>query len=142
MSLSADRLGLACGERRHLTWLRMPCGLPAQGRAAISLRSTLMLHVGHVSVSCVCPDHQSALCGVVCTCHPGVVNEFGSSSEVVAWVCAGCGKSTLMMSIYRIVEPCGGKVTIDGQDICQMGLFDLRSRLALVPQVGKLCIRG
>ena len=41
-----------------------------------------------------------------------------------------------MMSIYRIVEPCGGKVTIDGQDICQIGLFDLRSRLALVPQVG------
>ena len=64
---------------------------------------------------------------------------FKHSQSLSTWY-AGCGKSTLMMSIYRIVEPCGGKVTIDGQDICQMGLFDLRSRLALLPRVGQLCI--
>lgn len=48
---------------------------------------------------------------------------------------AGGGKSTLMMALYRIVEPCGGQVQIDGVDIGKIGLFDLRSRLALVPQV-------
>ena len=47
----------------------------------------------------------------------------------------GCGKSTLMMALYRIVEPSGGRVIIDGCDTSQIGLTDLRSRLALVPQV-------
>lgn len=47
----------------------------------------------------------------------------------------GCGKSTLMMALYRIVEPSGGRIIIDSCDTSQMGLADLRSRLALVPQV-------
>jgi len=46
----------------------------------------------------------------------------------------GCGKSTMMMTLYRLVEPCGGSLRIDGQDVLSMGLRDLRSRLALVPQ--------
>ena len=41
-----------------------------------------------------------------------------------------------MMSLYRIVEPSGGTITVDGVDVSQIGLADLRSRLALVPQVG------
>lgn len=47
----------------------------------------------------------------------------------------GGGKSTLMMALFRIVEPTSGTIFIDGLDITEMGLFDLRSRLALVPQV-------
>ena len=47
----------------------------------------------------------------------------------------GCGKSTLMMALKRIVEPCGGRVLIDGIDTAAVPLTDLRSRLALVPQV-------
>ncbi|MEW5309623.1 MAG: hypothetical protein WDW38_001500 [Sanguina aurantia] len=46
----------------------------------------------------------------------------------------GCGKSTLMMALYRIVEPCGGSIRIDGIDVATIGLRDLRSRLSLVPQ--------
>ena len=40
-----------------------------------------------------------------------------------------------MQALFRIVEPSSGTITIDGLDITEMGLFDLRSRLALVPQV-------
>lgn len=47
----------------------------------------------------------------------------------------GCGKSTLMMSLYRLVEPSGGRIIIDGVNTATIGLQDLRSRLALVPQV-------
>ncbi len=46
----------------------------------------------------------------------------------------GCGKSTLMMALKRVMEPSGGRVLIDGIDIAAVPLFDLRSRLALVPQ--------
>lgn len=46
----------------------------------------------------------------------------------------GCGKSTLMMTLYRIVEPTSGRVVIDGVDTSAIGLADLRSRLSLVPQ--------
>eukprot|EP00882_Tetradesmus_deserticola_P007957 GHRQ01008381.1.p1 GENE.GHRQ01008381.1~~GHRQ01008381.1.p1 ORF type:complete len:316 (+),score=129.63 GHRQ01008381.1:808-1755(+) len=46
----------------------------------------------------------------------------------------GCGKSTLMMVLFRMVEPCGGAIIIDGLSTCSVGLTDLRSRLSLVPQ--------
>ncbi|WPT17490.1 Multidrug resistance-associated protein 1 [Picochlorum sp. SENEW3] len=46
----------------------------------------------------------------------------------------GCGKSTLMMALYRIVEPWSGRVIIDSIDVGAIGLRDLRSRLSLVPQ--------
>lgn len=40
-----------------------------------------------------------------------------------------------MMALYRIVEPSSGRIVIDGLDTSSIGLYDLRSRLALVPQV-------
>ena len=47
----------------------------------------------------------------------------------------GCGKSTLMNTLLRIVEPSGGQVVIDGVDLAKVPLHELRSRIALVPQV-------
>lgn len=48
----------------------------------------------------------------------------------------GAGKSSLMTAIFRLVEPSpGSEMTIDGMDVLSMGLSDLRSRLAIVPQV-------
>ncbi|KAH7620070.1 putative ABC transporter C family member 10 [Nannochloris sp. 'desiccata'] len=46
----------------------------------------------------------------------------------------GCGKSTLMLALYRIIEPTEGRIIIDNIDVATIGLRDLRSRLALVPQ--------
>ena len=46
----------------------------------------------------------------------------------------GCGKTTLMMTLFRIVEMESGTLLIDGVDVSAIGLFDLRSKLALVPQ--------
>jgi len=46
----------------------------------------------------------------------------------------GCGKSTLLSTIMRLIEPESGRITLDGQDILNMGLHDLRSAIAIVPQ--------
>nr|CAB3483987.1 unnamed protein product [Digitaria exilis] len=46
----------------------------------------------------------------------------------------GCGKSTLVQALFRLVEPAEGKMIIDGIDICTLGLHDLRSRFGIIPQ--------
>ncbi|GAA5821197.1 hypothetical protein JCM3770_005247 [Rhodotorula araucariae] len=46
----------------------------------------------------------------------------------------GAGKSSLTMVLYRIIEPEGGVVSIDGVDVGKIGLHDLRSRLSIIPQ--------
>eukprot|EP00916_Digyalum_oweni_P008083 GHVL01013527.1.p1 GENE.GHVL01013527.1~~GHVL01013527.1.p1 ORF type:complete len:1441 (-),score=279.03 GHVL01013527.1:18-4340(-) len=46
----------------------------------------------------------------------------------------GAGKSSFFMSILRLVEPCNGSILVDGIDISTIGLKDLRSRFAIIPQ--------
>ncbi|KAJ6680171.1 ABC TRANSPORTER C FAMILY MEMBER 4 [Salix purpurea] len=46
----------------------------------------------------------------------------------------GSGKSTMIQVFFRLVEPTGGQIIIDGIDICMLGLHDLRSRFGIIPQ--------
>ncbi|KAG8290821.1 Canalicular multispecific organic anion transporter 1, variant 2 [Homalodisca vitripennis] len=46
----------------------------------------------------------------------------------------GAGKSSLTLSLFRIIEAAGGHIYIDGLDISKIGLGDLRSRLTIIPQ--------
>ncbi|XP_036328973.1 multidrug resistance-associated protein 1 isoform X1 [Rhagoletis pomonella] len=46
----------------------------------------------------------------------------------------GAGKSSLTLSLFRIIEAAGGRILIDGIDIATLGLHMLRSRLTIIPQ--------
>lgn len=47
----------------------------------------------------------------------------------------GAGKSSLTLSLFRILEAANGKILIDDIDIATLGLHALRSRLTIIPQV-------
>ncbi|KAF5850404.1 hypothetical protein GGP41_002612 [Bipolaris sorokiniana] len=46
----------------------------------------------------------------------------------------GAGKSSIMSALFRLQELSGGSIIVDGVDIAKIGLHDLRSKLAIIPQ--------
>ena len=47
----------------------------------------------------------------------------------------GAGKSSIVLSLFRIIEAAGGSIIIDGVNISEIGLHDLRRQLSIIPQV-------
>ncbi|KAJ7404257.1 multidrug resistance-associated protein 7 isoform X4 [Willisornis vidua] len=68
----------------------------------------------------------NALDGVTFTVYPG--EKLGIVGRT------GSGKSTLFLALFRMVELKSGRILLDGVDSRLVGLEELRSRLAIIPQ--------
>ncbi|KAG5604952.1 hypothetical protein H5410_026444 [Solanum commersonii] len=77
----------------------------------------------HVQYS---PDLPRVLKGITCT--------FPEGKKIGVVGRTGSGKSTLIQSLFRVVESSEGCILIDGIDISKIGLQDLRSKLSIIPQ--------
>eukprot|EP00747_Dinoflagellata_sp_TGD_P097045 gnl/TRDRNA2_/TRDRNA2_167015_c0_seq1.p1 gnl/TRDRNA2_/TRDRNA2_167015_c0~~gnl/TRDRNA2_/TRDRNA2_167015_c0_seq1.p1 ORF type:complete len:653 (+),score=147.27 gnl/TRDRNA2_/TRDRNA2_167015_c0_seq1:3-1961(+) len=64
----------------------------------------------------------------------GVNAQFGAREKVGVVGRTGCGKSTFMLTLLRIVEARSGRIVFNGEDICEMGLQVVRNSIGLVPQ--------
>ncbi|NXO20870.1 MRP7 protein, partial [Cisticola juncidis] len=69
---------------------------------------------------------SNALDGVSFTVYPG--EKLGIVGRT------GSGKSTLFLALFRMVEMKSGRILLDGVDSQLVGLEELRSRLAIIPQ--------
>ncbi|XP_008792064.3 ABC transporter C family member 3-like isoform X3 [Phoenix dactylifera] len=94
---------------------RPDCNWPSRGE--VDLRD-LQVRYG--------PHMPFVLRGLTCT-FPG-----GMKTGIVGRT--GSGKSTLIQTLFRIIDPTVGQIFIDGINISTIGLHDLRSRLSIIPQ--------
>eukprot|EP00914_Ancora_sagittata_P027230 GHVO01053318.1.p1 GENE.GHVO01053318.1~~GHVO01053318.1.p1 ORF type:complete len:230 (+),score=33.05 GHVO01053318.1:28-690(+) len=46
----------------------------------------------------------------------------------------GAGKSSVFLGLLRLVEPDGGRISLDGVDVTTVGLEELRRKFAIIPQ--------
>lgn len=94
---------------------RPPTSWPCRGR--IDLRDLKIKYR---------PTAPFVLKGITCT--------FKEGHRVGVVGRTGSGKTTLISALFRLVEPSGGTILIDGVDICSIGLKDLRTKLSIIPQ--------
>jgi ATP-binding cassette subfamily B protein len=112
------RIGELFGEKADIASPAQPTGLPRPIRAALRFE--------HVAFNYPTRPDTPALHDFDLTIAPG---------ETVALVGpSGAGKSTVLALLLRFYDPQSGRITLDGVDLRQLKLPELRGAIALVPQ--------
>ena len=115
---AAERLNELLHEKSPVNDPIAPKLLPSPASGALAFDNISFAYPAY-------PDRQ-VLAGLNLTARPG---------ETVAIVGpSGAGKSTLFSLILRYYDPTSGAIRLDGEDIRETSLSDLRARVAIVPQ--------
>ena len=85
---------------------------------------------GHVEIKDVFLKYRPELPDVL----RGLTMDVAPGEKVGIVGRTGAGKSSIMVALYRLVELSSGSIMVDGVDISTIGLKDLRSALAIIPQ--------
>lgn len=121
-----------------VTDLRPPTDWPEQGEVvfrdyAVRYRNDLDLVLRGINVK-VLPRQRVRDTLRYLFCLLPLHTSLHSSSQVGLVGRTGAGKSSLTLALFRILEPASGCILIDGINIAELGLSDLRSRLTIIPQ--------
>ena len=84
------------------------------------------LRFNNVSFQYTTDKDHPVLRGIDCTLEPGKTYALVGPS--------GAGKSTFINLVMRFYDPTTGSILLDGHDLRDLGLQDLRNQIALVPQ--------
>jgi ATP-binding cassette subfamily B protein len=115
---AAERLDEILRVEPQIAQPANPVPLPVPAKGEISFQNIRFAYPAR--------PHSTVLDNVSFTVKPG---------ETVALVGpSGAGKSTLFHLLLRFYDPAEGRVLVDGVDVRTADLFELRSRMALVPQ--------
>ncbi|XP_006736736.1 multidrug resistance-associated protein 7 isoform X1 [Leptonychotes weddellii] len=106
------------------------CDLPQEPQGQLPRLGVGWLTQGSVEFQDVVlvyrPGLPNALDGVTFRVQPG--EKLGIVGRT------GSGKSSLLLVLFRLLEPSSGRVLLDGVDTSQLELSELRSQLAVIPQ--------
>nr|XP_045722869.1 ATP-binding cassette sub-family C member 10 isoform X2 [Mirounga angustirostris] len=106
------------------------CDLPQEPQGQLPRLGVGWLTQGSVEFQNVVlvyrPGLPNALDGVTFRVQPG--EKLGIVGRT------GSGKSSLLLVLFRLLEPSSGRVLLDGVDTSQLELSELRSQLAVIPQ--------
>lgn len=85
---------------------------------------------GHILIKDLVVQYKPTLPPVI----KGIDLEIHGGEHVAIVGRTGAGKTSIISSLFRLLEPTSGSIIIDGIDISTIGLCDLRSKIAIVPQ--------
>ena len=64
----------------------------------------------------------------------GVSFKLPHASKVGVVGRTGSGKSTLLVALFRLIQPCGGNMFVDGKCVNNVTVDALRQQLSIIPQ--------
>jgi len=103
---------------------------PAESKFSQAVADPAWPHTGRIEFQRAVMAYRPSLPPVL----KGVSFSIEDNEKIGVCGRTGAGKSSLMIALFRIVELTEGCIMVDGVDIAQIGLHDLRRRIGIIPQ--------